>query len=72
MYGARVQQIVYVSTYVRLVKQVVDTIFFQRTLTYVKESSIAYQGLSLKFPICAARPKLGISELLSRGFGDLL
>ena len=30
-----------VRTYVRLVKQVVHTIFFQRTLTYVNESSIA-------------------------------
>ena len=39
---ARVQQIAHASTYLRLVKQVVHTIFFQRTLTYVKESSIAY------------------------------
>ena len=38
----RVQQIAYASTYLRLVKQVVHAIFFQRTLTYVKESSIAY------------------------------
>ena len=36
------QQIVYTSIYVHLVKQVVHTIFFQRNLTYVKESSIAY------------------------------
>ena len=38
----RVQQITYASTYIRLVKQVVHTIFFQCTLTYVKESSIVY------------------------------
>ena len=38
----RVQQITYASTYVRLVKQVVQTMFFQHTLTYIKESSIAY------------------------------
>ena len=40
--GPRVQQITYTSTYVRLVKQVVHTFFFQRTLTYVRDSSIAY------------------------------
>ena len=39
---SRVEQIAYASTYVSLVKQVVHTIFFQCTLTYVKESSIAY------------------------------
>ena len=38
----RVQQIAYASTYLRLVKQFVRTFFFPRTLTYVKESSIAY------------------------------
>ena len=38
----RVQQIAYTSTYVHQVKQVVHTIFFQRTLTDVKESSIVY------------------------------
>ena len=37
----RVQQIAYASTYVHLVKQVIHTIFFQHTLTYVRESSIA-------------------------------
>ena len=31
---------------------------------------LCFQGVSQKFPIWAVRPKLGISELWSRGFGE--
>ena len=39
----RVQQIAYASTYVHQVKQVVHTIFFQRTLTDVRVFYSIYQ-----------------------------